>query len=401
MGEQLAAATPEVRQFEAEVESIDGRDVVLSETYFYAESGGQPADRGTIGSTLVEHVRLENGSHVHRLAEPPAFEVGDTVAGSIDDSFRTYCMRAHTASHILYGAGRRLLEELGYAGFDIGDSKVRVDLTTTTSIDDETLVELERLSNRAVWDSYPVSWEQLPVGEAHDREEVAFNTKTEEGVMAGSETVRVVTIADGEDDTWDVAACGGTHVSNTREVGPIELLSRSNPGEGRTRIEFTVGPPAIEHRAEVRQAAFDAAAAVDTSVEELDEAVERVVTERDELEADLRDRTEELLALQVQSFDRFEREGATWAVGSIEGVDTNDAGETAKELAGDTADVVAIVGESSPPYVVVASDGPVDAGETIDSITDEFGGGGGGSPQFAQGGGLSADTGAIVEFLRE
>lgn len=401
MGEQLAARDPEVRGFEATVEAIDGRDVVLSETYFYAESGGQPADRGTIGGTLVEHVRSENGDHIHSLAAEPEFDVGDTVAGEIDDTFRTYCMRAHTASHILYGAGRRLLDELGYAGFDIGDSKVRVDLTTTTSIDDGTLVELERLSNRAVWDSIPVSWTQLSVEEAHDREEIAFNTKTEEGVMAGSDTVRVVTVGAEGGEPWDVAACGGTHVSNTREIGPIEVLSRSNPGEGRTRIEFTVGPAAIEHRATVRRAAFDAASAVDSSVEELNESVERVVEERDELETQLQTRTEQLLELQVRSFDRIDRDDATWAIGSVDSVDTNDAGETAKALAGETADVVAIVGEASPPYVVVASDGSVDAGETIGAITDEFGGGGGGSPTFAQGGGLSGSTAEILEYLRQ
>ncbi|ERH13322.1 MAG: alanyl-tRNA synthetase, partial [halophilic archaeon J07HB67] len=158
----LAPTNPTVREFEATVEAVDGRDVWLSETYFYAASGGQPADRGTLDGVAVEHVADEDGA-VHRLARRPAFEPGETVTGVIDDHFRTYCSRAHTASHLLYGAGRELLDELGYGGFGIGEEKIRVDFTTPTEIGDTTLVELERLANRAVWESRPVSWEEVPV----------------------------------------------------------------------------------------------------------------------------------------------------------------------------------------------------------------------------------------------
>src|SRR6056297_3299803 len=113
---QLAAREPEVRRFEATVASVDDRAVTLDESYFYAESGGQPADRGTLGGVPVEDVQERDGEIVHLLAEPAAEEaiaVGETVRGEIDDAFRTYCMRAHTASHLLYGAGREVLDELG------------------------------------------------------------------------------------------------------------------------------------------------------------------------------------------------------------------------------------------------------------------------------------------------
>ncbi|MFW6317494.1 MAG: alanine--tRNA ligase-related protein, partial [Halorubrum sp.] len=194
-----APAEPEVREFEATVESVDGREVVLSETYFYAESGGQPADRGTIDGVLVDDVIERDGRVVHVLdAEPPAsLSVGEDVSAIVDDGFRTYCARAHTASHVLYGAARRTCEDLGYAGFDISPEKVRVDLTTAEPLDDDDLVELERLANRAVWDSLPVSWETLPAGEARAVDGIAFNTKTEEGAMSGGDAVRVVTVGGG------------------------------------------------------------------------------------------------------------------------------------------------------------------------------------------------------------
>lgn len=428
-----APAEPEVREFEATVESVDGREVVLSETFFYAESGGQPADRGTIDGVLVDDVTERDGRVVHVLGEePPAsLAVGETVSAIVDDAFRTYCARAHTASHVLYGAARRTCEELGYAGFDISAEKVRVDLTTADPIDDADLVELERLANRAVWDSLPVSWETLPADEARAVPGIAYNTKTEEGAMSGGEAVRVVTVgggdAGGEDWTddesggerdaasaWDVAACGGTHVRNTSEIGPISVLDRSNPGEGVTRVEFAVGPTAIDHDAAVHAAALDAATNLDARVGDLPDAVDRLRDEAGRLEGELRDARAELLTARLGEFPTTEVDGTTWAVGTVDGADPNDLRGPAESLLadGDGPDAVAAVGSGSAPFVIVAvadgaagdgsSDGAgLDAGAVVDAVTDEFGGGGGGGPTFAQGGGLDADPDDVVAWLRD
>jgi alanyl-tRNA synthetase len=394
--QSLAPAEPNVRQFEADVRRVDGRNVVLDRTYFYAASGGQPADRGTLGSEDVVDVREADGAVVHELATEPTFEAGATVAGVVDDDFRTYCMRAHTASHALYGAGRRLLSDLGYGGFDIDPEKVRVDFATSTEIDDETLVELERLTNRAVWESRPVSWEQLPVEEATSRDDVAFNTKTEEGVMADADSVRIVTI-----DGWDVAACGGTHVSNTREVGPVQVLERSNPGEGLTRVEFAVGPPGIDRAAAVHRAARETARELGTGPTDIAEAAARLGRENRSLANELADLKAEVLDARLSGLGELERDGATWRVGTLSGFGPNEVGDRAQALVGDVADVIAVVGDGDAPYVVVATTGTVDAGDVVDRVTDAFGGGGGGGPTFAQGGGLEGTPDEVVSFLRE
>jgi alanyl-tRNA synthetase len=394
--ETLAPDNPEVRTFEATVERVDGTAVTLDETYFYAESGGQPADRGTLAGIPVTDVQHDAGTVVHHLDEAAAVEPGGTVVGVVDDDFRTYCTRAHTASHLLYGAGRRLFDDLGYGGFGIGAEKVRVDLATATDIDDETLVELERLTNRAVWDSRPVSWESVPVEEAQARDDVAFNTKTEEGVMTDADTVRLVDI-----EGWDVAACGGTHVENTSEIGPVEVLDRSNPGEGLTRIEFAVGPPAIDHRASVDRAAREAAQTLDASRDALDDAVADLQAAREEATAEAEAYKSEVLGARLDALPTTEREGRRWTVGTIEGFDPNDVGAAAQERVGEDSDVVAVVGAESAPYVVVATTGEVDAGDVVDDLTDRFGGGGGGGATFAQGGGLDTDPVAVVDELRD
>jgi len=395
-----APAEPDVREFEATVERVDdaadGPAVVLDETYFYAESGGQPADRGTLAGVPVADVQKRSGGVVHYLADDAGLAPGDDAVGVIDDDFRTYCTRAHTASHLLYGAGRRVLDDLGYGGFGIDAEKVRVDFATSTDIDDAVLVELERLTNRAVWDSRPVSWGEVPVDEARARDDVAFNTKTEEGVMDDADTVRLVDI-----EGWDVAACGGTHVSNTRAVGPVEVLERSNPGEGLTRVEFAVGPPAIDRRAGVRGAALDAARTLGTSVDALDEAVEELRAERDDLAADARAYKSEVLGARLDGLPTAERDGTVWRVGTVADFGPNEVGEAAQDRVGDDADVIAVVGEGSAPYVVVATAGGVDAGDLVADLTDEFGGGGGGGPTFAQGGGLDAAPETVVAALRD
>ncbi len=405
MSGQRAAAEPYTTRFESEVQSVDGRQVRLEESYFYAESGGQPADRGTIGDVAVEDVQLVDGEPVHVLAEEPSFRAGQRVLGSIDWSFRMYCMRAHTASHLLYGAGRGLLEELGYGGFDIGEEKVRVDFETSTPIDDETLVELDRLVNRAVWESRPVSWEEIPVSDAREREEIAFNEATEEGAFSQGH-VRIVTVGDVDDkdasnsrDPWDVAACGGTHVRNTREVGPVTVLERSNPGEGLTRVEFAVGPRAIERRTAEKRASLAAKDALGAGIETVSEELERLVTDRERLAEEVRSLSGRLIEAQLETAEPVERDGERWLVTTVKGASANEVSEVVGERAGDLADVVAVVGHDSPPFAVVGSAGESSASALVDELTDEFGGGGGGSDRIAQAGGFDAEPDELVDAL--
>ncbi|MFB6302062.1 MAG: alanyl-tRNA editing protein [Haloferacaceae archaeon] len=394
----LAPTDPDVRRFESTVRRVDGREVVLDETYFYPEGGGQPADRGVLGGVAVDDVRADgaDGAVVHRLAEPPSFAAGETVVGTVDDAFRTYCARAHTASHALFGAGRRLCEDLGYGGFGIDEEKVRVDLRTPTTVDDDLLVDLERLTNRTVWDSRDVRWEEVPVDEARAREEVAFNTRTEEGVMTDAETVRLVTI-----DDWDVAACGGTHVRNTREIGPVAVLGRSNPGEGLTRVEFAVGPTAIERRAAVHRNALDAARELGTNVADLAAETAALREERDALDAEVAALTDEVLAARLADLPTVERDGRRFRVGTVEGFGPNEVGDWVRGRP-DDGEVVAVAGDADgTAYVVVATAGDPDASAVVADVTDEFGGGGGGSPTFAQGGGIPAAPTEIAVYLRE
>ncbi|MFO7925438.1 alanyl-tRNA editing protein [Natronomonas sp.] len=380
---------PGTLEFEATVER-SGTDVVLSETYFYPEGGGQPADRGTLGGRTVLDVRTDDdGTVVHVLEEP--LDAGKTILGAVDADFRRYCARSHTASHALYGAGRRLFDDLDYGGFGIDEEKVRVDFRTSSPIDDEALVELERLVNRCVWESRDVDWRRLPRAEALARDDVAFNTKTEDELTG--ETVRIVEI-----DGWDVAACGGTHVTNTRDIGPVTVLDRSNPGEGLTRVEFAVGPAGIDRRAVEKRAALDAARTLGISVRDIAAEADRIRTERDELRTERDELRRQLLEHRISEIadDSFERDDLRWAAGVVD-ADANDLSDAVRNRP-DGVDVVVL---AAPDGSLAVGAGSVDAGELVDDLTERFGGGGGGSPDVAQAGGLDADGAEVVAFLRE
>ena len=391
----LAAANPYVTTFDATVGSIDGRDVTLDRTHFYAEGGGQPADAGTIGGVAVTDVQKRGGVTVHTLEAEPPFEAGETVTGRVDETFRTYAMRAHTASHVVYGVGRELLADHGYGGFDIGEERIRLDFATASDPEAVNPLTVQRMANEAVWEGRSVEWYEMDATTAKADDEIVFNLRDEPDP---SDTVRIVEIED-----WDVSACGGTHVENTTEIGPITVLDVSNPGAGLVRVEFAVGPAAIRRSVDERRSAIRAAKTLDTSVADLPQQAERIRTETESLQDELAELGDTLLDARLSALrkETYMNDGEEWLVGTVEGVGSNAVSDRIAGFTGDAADVIALVGEDGSTFVVVGTDGDTDAAEVVTDVTDEFGGGGGGRPVLAQGGGMNADPESVVDYLRE
>jgi alanyl-tRNA synthetase len=195
---------------------------------------------------------------------------------------------------------------------------------------------------------------------------------------------------------WDEAACGGTHVHNTREIGPVTLLERSNPGEGLTRVEFAVGRRGIERRTAEKRAVLDAARQIGVAPTDLPGAVRRLEEERTRLEGEIEELEATLAEARIGALPTVERDGRTWLVGTV-GLDANALAERVRAFAGERADVVALVNGTA---LAVGTTGDPDASEVVAGVTDRFGGGGGGSPTVAQGSGFDADPDDVVAFLR-
>ncbi|WP_424000360.1 DHHA1 domain-containing protein [Haloarcula salina] len=390
----LAAAEPYVRSFESRVRTVDGRTVTLDETYFYAEGGGQPADTGTLAGVDVVDVQKQEGVTVHRLASEPDAEAGDTVRGEIDDSARTYSTRAHTASHVIYGAGRKLFDDHAYGGFDIGENTIRLDFETTDG-DDVNPLSFQRMANETVWNDLDVDWYEMDVEAASERDDIVFNLGDD---ADPTDAVRIVEIGD-----WDIAACGGTHVRTTSEIGPIEVLDVSNPGADLVRVEYAVGSSAIERQIDKTRNATQAAAVLDTSVDSLARRAEQLLEEKQALQRELDELGEKLLDARLAALaeDTYRRDGDEWLVGTVDAVDPNTVADRVGSRADLGADIVALAGQDGTTFVVVGTDGETDANTVIDDVTEEFGGGGGGQLTLAQGGGLDAEPEAVVEYLRD
>ncbi len=391
---QRAARDPERLSFESEVVARDGDIVELAETYFFAESGGQPPDRGTIDNRQVTDVRFETDRIVHELESGDGLTVGDTVSGTIDPLFRRYCRRAHTASHVLYGAARRELEALGYGGFEIDDRKVRIDFESREGIDDEQMIAIEQRANEVVWESRRVRWEQLPQQAAIADDAVAFNIATED-IFEQTETVRIVEV-----EGWDRAACGGTHVTNTQEIGPITVLGRSNPGSGLTRIEFAVGPTAIGQRATERAAMRRVAHRLNVQPSMIDEAVEQLETQRSADRNRIDALEQQLLAERIDEFERRELGDHVWGVGRLPDVTSDTTSAVLREtLQTDGLSVIVGVTGDDRTTITVASDGRFDADTIVNRVTGTLGGGGGGDETFAQGGGIPETPDEVIGTL--
>ncbi|QIO25239.1 DHHA1 domain-containing protein [Haloarcula sp. JP-L23] len=388
----LSAEEPYVTSFDATVRAVDGRDVTLNRTYFYAEGGGQPADKGTLAGVGVVDVQKRDGETVHTLAETPEIEVGETISGEVGEQFRTYSMRAHTASHVVYGVGRQLFDSHGYGGFDISEDTVRLDFDADADADEVNALTFQRMANEAVWDSRSVEWYEMDVEEARADEDIVFNL----GDADPTDSVRIVEI-----DGWDISACGGTHVRNTNEIGPIEVIDVSNPGADLVRVEYAVGPSAIQRQIDRRRSASRAADTLDTSVDDLARRAQGLLEEKKSLQAEVEDLHDRLLDARISSLaaDTTARDGAEWLVGTVDGVGPNTVADRVGALDDDVADVVVLVGRDGATFVVVGTNGETDANAVIDDVTDEFGGGGGGQPTLAQGGGLDVSPRTVVDYL--
>lgn len=381
-------------EFETTIRSVDGCAVRLDQTYFYPEGGGQPADSGTLDGLDVIDVQKRDDETVHLLATDPHFEAGETITGLIDEESRTYHMRAHTASHLVYGVGRQLFDDPGYGGFDIRPEKIRLDFEINHDPDDVSALTFERMVNEVIWDSREVTWEVMRSERARRSDDIVFNLTDGDEL---SNTVRVVEV-----EGWDIAACGGTHVKNTSEIGPMAVLDISNPGSNLVRVEYAVGPTAIQARINERKSAERAASVMNTSVEELPKRATSLVQENASLEEEIDQLHERLLEERLSTLEdeTVSKDGDHWLVGEVEGVGPDDISERVRELAGDAGDVIALAGVDGSSFLVVATTGDPDANGIVDDVTAEFGGGGGGGSTFAQGGGLDEEPATVVEYVR-
>ncbi|MDE1856926.1 MAG: alanine--tRNA ligase [Candidatus Micrarchaeota archaeon] len=221
-----------------------GNMVILDKTPFYAESGGQEADTGTIGGVKVVHVKGIGGVIVHVLEKDHKFTVGSNVKCSVDKERRQRLMVHHTATHLISAASRKVLGPHAWQeGAKKSPNKAHIDIAHYEKLSQEQVAEIERTANSFIANGIKVDVDELPRSEAETK--YGFSIYQGHGVPA--KALRIVKISGLDGKTIDAEACGGLHLKGRESsIGMVKIISSFRIHDGINRIEFVAGQAALD-----------------------------------------------------------------------------------------------------------------------------------------------------------
>ena len=366
--------------------------VVLDQSPFYAEMGGQVADHGTITAdgvvfTVTDVQKNKGGKFMHygRLAQG-VLHVGDTVHAAIDMERRKAIQRAHSTTHLLDAALKKVLgDHVHQAGSLVEPDRLRFDFTHFEAISPEELRQVEELVNDAVLEGYPVVTEVLPIEEAKKKGAVAmFGEKY-------GETVRVVEMSD-----FSVEFCGGTHVDNTAKAGPFRIKSESSVASGVRRIEATCGKLSLKAMESSQGVLSRAAQFLKTAPSGLLERMEQQANEMKQLRQALEKFKAEASLGEARQFLASAKTVKDLHVLATtrNGVDTAELrtmGDFLRDKDPKAVAVIASINGEKITFLAVCGKEAVargiKAGDLVRHVSAICGGKGGGKPDSAMGGG--------------
>ena len=385
----------------------DEVEVVLPETPFYVESGGQVSDTGEIEffpdgmeraawSVDVRTARRPIPGLIVHAGEVASGTVhlGDPAYALIDTERRWDIMRNHTGTHVLHAELRTQLgEHVRQRGSLVAPERLRFDFSHPQPVSPEELGAIEQAANAAVLANYAVQdrWTD-------------FDRAVAEGALAFFEekygdTVRVISIGDGE-ETVSQELCGGTHVGTTGEIGPFVITSEGSSAAGVRRIEAVTGRAAQALQAERLAALGAVASSLRVQPEQAADAVQRLQEQNRQLERQLermrgeaaRQQSERLLSHAVRL------DGLSILAEQVEASDVDTLRQMTdwfRDRLGSSVVVLGSVINEKPMLVAAATDDAIEkgihAGNLVRDAAKIVGGGGGGRPNMAQAGGRHAD----------
>lgn len=369
--------------------------VVLDHTPFYAEMGGQIGDHGILegknGVVTVSDVqKTKDGKYMHiGVVTEGEISVEDEVQAKVDAEYRQAICRAHTSTHLLQKALRKVLgDHVEQAGSYTANDHIRFDFTHFAALTPEELAQVETIVNEAILAGSPVITEEMSIDDAKKKGAMALF-----GEKYGA-VVRVVQAGD------SIELCGGTHLDNTAKAGAFKIIGEASVAAGVRRIEAVTGKAVLDYLNERQQLLSEASAALKTSPNELPAKIEQTVGELRAMTKKIDKLNSRVASLQMVDLLNVSRD--------VKGVNV-----VATKLEDATADVLRTMGDSikekAPNMVAVLSavnDGKVSllcvcgaeavkkgahAGKIIKEVAKMVGGGGGGRPDSATAGGKQPD----------
>jgi alanyl-tRNA synthetase len=335
---------------------------------------------------------------MHRFKSASTPKEGTTVKGTIDWDKRYALMKAHTATHLVNGAARRVLgEHVWQYGTQKGLESSRLDVSHYRRLTPEEVHKIEKLANQAVLADMRVETTWMLRNDAESR----YGFRLYQGGAVPGKEIRVVKTGD-----WDVEACAGTHLNRTGEIGFIKIIYTERVQDGVERLAYAVGLQALKAVQHQERLLWKVSETLNAPVEKLDKTAEKLVKELKEANVEKRKLIKELAAKESIG---FEATATSETIQEIDGVkilkrdfqqsiDVNRMVQTANKITErDEATVMLFYGADRKTARIlviagkVAVEKGVNAGEIVKVVSPIIGGGGGGRPNFAQGGGTQPE----------
>ncbi|HEY9698814.1 MAG TPA: alanine--tRNA ligase [Trichocoleus sp.] len=402
LGYTQVASSAEVKLLLVEGQPVESTaagtavQIVLDRTPFYAESGGQIGDKGYLSGgdvvVRVEDVKKDGAIFVHfGRVERGTLQVGDRVTAQIDISCRRRVQSNHTATHLLQAALRKIVDEnIAQAGSLVAFDRLRFDFSLNRAVTPAELQQIEEQINTWIAEAHAAQVAVMPIAEAKSKGAIAMF-----GEKYGDE-VRVIDFPG-----VSMELCGGTHVSNTAEIGLFKIISETGVAAGIRRIEAVAGASVLEYLNLRDKVVRDLSDRFKVKPEELPDRVTSLQTELKTAQKQLEQLKAELaLAKSDQLLGQAEAIGEFKVlVAELAGVDAESLKTAAEQLVQKLGEGAVVLGSAPEPNKVsivaafskgVNSKG-LQAGKFVGTIAKICGGGGGGRPNLAQAGGRDAE----------
>ncbi len=380
------------------VDSIEGQqtaEIILDQTPFYAESGGQVGDTGTLTSpagvaSVADTYSPVRGVTVHKVQmEFGKIAVGDQVQAQVDEERRLRIAANHTGTHILHAVLRDTLgTHVKQAGSLVAPDRLRFDYTHFAPLTDREIEEIEQKINRIVFRNLPVRTEVMDINQAIGRGALAFFGEKYQ------QQVRVVSIPE-----VSMELCGGTHTKMTGDVGLFKIVGESSIASGIRRIEALTGFGTYVRLEEDENLLQEIAHTLRAPRTELTRAITRLMDQQRHLENELEDLRRKSAKSQIGNLVENPKtvKDVVVVARKVEGVDASMLRELAENAGAKIGSGVVVLGLASDGKAsLVAVVSPdlqkrLNAGKIIKEVAGLVGGSGGGRPDFAQAGGKNAE----------
>ena len=379
------------------VESLtDGQQgiLVLDNTPFYAESGGQSGDKGEItlagGSFVVADTQKLGNAIAHYGTANGQINVGEQAKAVIDTARREAIKKNHSATHLIHAALRNVLgEHVGQKGSLVEADKFRFDFSHYEGVTADQIKQVEREVNHQIQRNLPLVTEVMAIDDAKAKGAMAlFGEKYDD-------EVRVVTMGD-----YSIELCGGTHVNRTGDIGLFKIVSEAGIAAGVRRIEAVTGLAAIEHVHALESTIQTAANLLKAEPSALVDKVEQAIAKSKSLEKELRQLQDKLASQQGSNLTEQVKvvNGVNTLIVNLGAADPKSLRGLVDDLKNKLGSVVLLLVASNDSKVSLIAGvtkdliGKVKSGDLVNAAAAEVGGKGGGRPDMAQAGGSQPEN---------